>query len=76
MSKSASDMQAEATADRLSRSPVTDTGASTILSIEESRDATWCSALAERLKPEPFRTQKEVAVLGILAERVGINEVS
>src|SRR2546421_6756974 len=32
--------------------------------------------LAERLKPEPFRTQKEVAVLGILAERVGINEVS
>src|SRR5438874_4701294 len=32
--------------------------------------------LAERLKPEPFRTQKEGAVLGILAERVGTNEVS
>jgi len=32
--------------------------------------------LAERLKPGPFRTQKEVAVLGILTERMGTNEVS
>jgi len=32
--------------------------------------------LAERSKPEPFRTQKEVAVLGILAEGMGTSEVS
>jgi hypothetical protein len=32
--------------------------------------------LTERLKPEPFRTQKEGAVVGTLAERMGTNEVS
>ena len=32
--------------------------------------------LAERLKPEPFCTQDNVAVLGILTERTGTNEVS
>ena len=31
----------------------------------------WQNASA----PEPFRTQKEVAVLGILAERMGTTEV-
>ena len=32
--------------------------------------------LAERLKPEPFRTQNKVAVLGTLAGRMGTSEVS
>ena len=32
--------------------------------------------LAERLQPEPFCTQDEVAVPGTLAERMGANEVS
>ena len=32
--------------------------------------------LAERLKPEPFCIQDEVAVLGTLAERMGTDEVS
>jgi hypothetical protein len=32
--------------------------------------------LAERLQPEPFRTQNEVAMLNTLAERMGTNEVS
>jgi hypothetical protein len=32
--------------------------------------------LAERLQPEPFRTQKEVAVLGALAGRMRTSEVS
>ncbi len=32
--------------------------------------------LAERLEPEPFRTQNKVAILNTLAERRGTNEVS
>src|SRR6266487_3944517 len=32
--------------------------------------------LAERLRPEPFATRDKVAVLGILSERMGTNEVS
>jgi len=32
--------------------------------------------LAERLRPEPFRTRDKVAVLGTLAGRMGTNELS